>query len=206
MDLITENAHLRLIDARRMTRRFLDRPVDAAAVEAVLAAATRAPSPHNRQPWRFALLSGATRARLAAAMGAQLRADLTHDGIPTAQIDADVARSHARISGAPTVILVCMSLRDMDVYPDERRNTHERWMAGQSVAAAIQNMLLAAEALNLGACWMCAPLFCGELVRQTLDLPADWEPQALVPLGYSDGPRRDRPRIALESVTVRIDD
>jgi len=48
---------------------------------------------------------------------------------------------------------------------------------------AVQNLLLAAHAEGLGACWMCAPLFDAEAVRQALDLPADWQPQALITLG-----------------------
>jgi F420 biosynthesis protein FbiB-like protein len=93
----------------------------------------------------------------------------------------------------------------MDRYPDAERGAAERWMAGQAVAAAAQNMLLTAEALGLGACWMCAPLFCPDLVRATLALPSDWEPQALISVGYADGPRRERPRHAIDEVSIRID-
>ncbi len=57
-------------------------------------------------------------------------------------------------------------------------------MAVQSVALAAQNMLLMAHAEGLGACWMCAPLFCPDVVRAALALPADWEAQALLTLGY----------------------
>jgi len=49
---------------------------------------------------------------------------------------------------------------------------------------AVQNFLLAAHTAGLGACWMCAPLFCGSTVRKTLGLPTDWEPQALISLGW----------------------
>jgi nitroreductase len=75
-------------------------------------------------------------------------------------------------------------MSDMDKYPDARRGDAERIMAIQSVAAAIQNSLLAAQALGLGAGWMCAPLFAPDEARAALDLPADWEPQALITLGY----------------------
>jgi F420 biosynthesis protein FbiB-like protein len=76
----------------------------------------------------------------------------------------------------------------MDYYPDARRQAAERLMAVQSVAMAVQNLLLAAHAEGLGACWMCAPLFCPDAVRSALSLPEDWEPQALVTLGYPGGP------------------
>jgi nitroreductase len=78
-------------------------------------------------------------------------------------------------------------------------------MAVQSTAMAIENMLLAAHALGLGASIMCAPLFCPEIVRATLPLPAAWEPQALVTLGYpaNDGkPYRRRP---LEELAVLVE-
>ena len=74
--------------------------------------------------------------------------------------------------------------RDMDTYADTRRTHAEYLMATQSVAMATQNLLLSAHALGLGACWMCAPLFVPETVRETLHLDADWEPQALITLGY----------------------
>jgi len=72
----------------------------------------------------------------------------------------------------------------MDTYPDARRQQNEWIMAVQSTAMAGQNLLLAAHALGLGACWMCAPLFCPAVVRETLSLPPDWQPQAILTVGY----------------------
>ncbi|MGH7249110.1 MAG: nitroreductase family protein, partial [Pseudomonadota bacterium] len=54
----------------------------------------------------------------------------------------------------------------------------------QSTAMAGQNLLLAAAAEGLGACWMCAPLFCQPDVKRALSLPDCWEVQGLVTLGY----------------------
>ena len=73
----------------------------------------------------------------------------------------------------------------MDRYPDSARADAERLMAIQSTAMAVQNLLLAATAEGLGACWMCAPLFCPDTVRAALALPDGWEPQALVTLGHA---------------------
>ncbi|GAB4546477.1 MAG: hypothetical protein OHK0023_06200 [Anaerolineae bacterium] len=117
-------------------------------------------------------------------MGSKLRADLMADGIPVEALEADVARSYARVTGAPAAIMVCLSMADMDRYPDARRAHAERMMAVQSVAMAVQNLLLAAHSEGLGACWMCAPLFCPDVVGAALNLPADWEAQALITLGY----------------------
>ncbi len=90
----------------------------------------------------------------------------------------------ARIANAPAVIVSCLSMADMDSYPDARRAQSEYLMAVQSTALACQNLLLAAHAAGLGACWLCAPLFVPETVRAVLDLPVDWEPQALITLGW----------------------
>ncbi len=194
------------ISKRRMIRAYTDQPVSREMVVALLEAAIRAPSPHNRQPWRFAVLSGPARARLAQAMGAQLRADLLRDGVEPAKAEQDVARSYQRITSASHCILACLTLRDMDRYPDAQRNQAEHWMAGQAVAAAIQNLLLRATELGLGACWMCAPLFCPQVVRDTLKLPADWEPQALITLGYPADAGKARGRMSVEAVTIWIDE
>jgi F420 biosynthesis protein FbiB-like protein len=175
----------RLIMSRRSVRRYTARPVPAEVIERLLTAAIWAPSAHNRQPWRFVVMTqDDTKARLAAAMSSQLRADRLADGDPPEAVDADAARSQARVSAAPVVILASLTLAEMDAYPDDRRAQAEYLMAVQSVALAVQNLLLAAQAEGLGACWMCAPLFCPEAVAVALDLPAGWQPQALVTLGY----------------------
>ncbi len=173
-----------VIPERRSIRRYHPEPIPDALVDTLLSAACWAPSAHNRQPWRFAVLRDeGPKARLAEAMGTRLASDRTRDGDDPAAIAGDVARSHARITGAPVVIAVSLTLADMDRYPDPARTAAERMMAVQSTAMAVQNLLLAASAEGLGACWMCAPLFCPETVRAALDLPADWEPQALITLG-----------------------
>lgn len=179
------NTFLPFLRSRRSIRRYRPEPVPQTLVEQILETAIWAPSAHNRQPWRFAVLrEQQPQERLATAMGRRLRADLEADGVPDSVIEKDVQRSYQRITGAPLVIVVCLSMEDMDTYPDERRRRNEWIMATQSTAMAGQNLLLAAHALGLGACWMCAPLFVPELVRETLGLPATWEPQGLVTLGY----------------------
>jgi len=90
----------------------------------------------------------------------------------------------ARLKGAPVVIVPCLAMEGMDVYPDERRATAEWTMGVQSVALACQNLLLAAHGLGLGACWMCAALFVPEIIRRELDLAQEWHPQALITVGY----------------------
>jgi coenzyme F420-0:L-glutamate ligase/coenzyme F420-1:gamma-L-glutamate ligase len=179
---------------RRSIRRYARRPVERTAVERVLAAATWAPSAHNRQPWRFAVIDDdALQARLADAMSAALRADLAADGLPLDQIEAEASRRRERLTRAPVLILLCVTMADMDVYPDAKRSHAEWTMATQSAALAGQNLLLAAQAEGLGACWLCAPLFCPDVVRAVLALPGDWEPQAFISLGWpAEAPHKER--------------
>ena len=187
-----------IIRARRSIRRYDSRPVPPTLVDRLLEAAIWAPSAHNRQPWRFVVIDGnSTKQSLAAAMGNRLRRDLTADGMSPELIERDVARSVTRLTGAPLLILLAMTLADMDAYPDERRARNEALMATQSVAMAGQNLLLAAHALGLGACWVCAPLFCPEVVRETLDLPPDWQPQGLITVGYA-AEQKEKTRHPLE--------
>lgn len=190
---------LDLIRTRRSIRRYTQDAVPADVIEQLLTAATWAPSAHNRQPWRFVVIADErTRHKLAAAMGDQLRRDLAADGRSPEFIERDAGRSFARLTGAPLLILVNLTMADMDIYPDERRARNEAIMAAQSTAMAGQNLLLAAHALGLGACWVCAPLFCPAVVRETLDLPAGWQPQGLITLGYP-AEEKQKTRHSLES-------
>jgi F420 biosynthesis protein FbiB-like protein len=193
---------MNLFTSRRSIRRYQDRPVSSEVVAQLLTAASWAPSAHNRQPWRFVVIQGtAVKERLALAMGARLRADLAADGLPAAQIERDAERSYQRITLAPALILLCLTMADMDHYPDGRRQQNEWLMAVQSAAMAGQNLLLAAHQLGLGACWMCAPLFCPQTVRDALNLPADWQPQGLITLGYPAESKR-KSREPLDSRTI----
>jgi coenzyme F420-0:L-glutamate ligase/coenzyme F420-1:gamma-L-glutamate ligase len=191
-----------IMQSRRSIRRYQDRPVPDAIVRRLLQSAVWAPSAHNRQPWRFAVvIDSERRSRLAMAMGRQFRADLEAEGAAAEEIEQQIARSYQRVSGAPVLILLFLSMAHMDQHQSLVRQRGERILAVQSVALAAQNLLLAAHAEGLGACWMCAPLFCPEVVRAELDLPADWEAQVLLTVGYP-AQQRDSERESFEAKTV----
>lgn len=192
-----------LITSRRSVRRYQPEPLDRAQIERLLNAAAWAPSAHNRQPWRFAVITGeASKEQLASEMGARLRADRTRDGDPTDAIESDVRRSYTRITTAPCVIVVCLTMEDMDAYPDPRRSEAEHLMAVQGVALAIQNLLLSAAAEGLGACWMCAPLFCQDTVAAAAGLPEGWQAQGLITLGYPASRGKPANRRLLDGLVV----
>jgi coenzyme F420-0:L-glutamate ligase / coenzyme F420-1:gamma-L-glutamate ligase len=192
-----------VIHKRRSIRRYQTAQIGPPVIERLLRAAAQAPSAHNRQPWRFVVLDHiASKKTLAGAMGQRLRKDRTADGDDPRAIEADVARSYSRITEAPVVIVVCMDIGDMDDYPDERRQQAEYLMAVQSTAMAAQNLLLAAEQEGLGACVMCAPLFCPEVVAEASKLPQGWQAQMLVTVGHPDNTGKHRPRRPLNDVVV----
>jgi coenzyme F420-0:L-glutamate ligase / coenzyme F420-1:gamma-L-glutamate ligase len=185
----------RMMRERRSIRRYRADAVGRDVLDRLFLSAATAPSAHNRQPWRYLVIEdAAAKQALAYAMGQRLAADRGRDGDARDVIARDVARSHARITGAPVVILVSLTLEEADVYPDAARGQAEFLMAVQSTAMATQNLLLGAHAEGLAACWMCAPLFCPEVVRATLDVPAHWQPQGLITLGFAADQGRDRPR------------
>lgn len=178
------------IQSRRSIRRYKAQPIPNQIIETVLKSGSWAPSAHNRQPWRFAVLQEVdAKQQLARAMGKRLRHDLEADHVPKEIIEKDVNRSYDRLTSAPVVIVISLSMVDMDSYADEKRNRNEYIMAVQSTAMAGQNILLAAHSHNLGACWMCAPLFCPDVVAETLNLPEDWQPQGIITMGYPDQER-----------------
>jgi F420 biosynthesis protein FbiB-like protein len=190
------------IRQRRSIRRFRREAVPRETIQRVLEAAIWAPSAHNRQPWRFAVVESQSQKEfLAREMGKRLRSDLRADSVPEGVIELDAGRSYARITSAPVLIALCLSMDDMDTYPDVKRGRAEYLMAVQSAAMAGQNLLLAAHEAGLGACWMCAPLFCPDVVRDALDLPDDWQPQALLTLGYP-AETREKPRQPVETKVV----
>jgi nitroreductase len=78
-------------------------------------------------------------------------------------------------------------------------------MAVQSIGAAIQNMLLMAYDLGLDGGWMCAPLFCPEVVCAALELDTRLIPQALITIGYAAADPKRRERLPLQSLIVRFD-
>jgi F420 biosynthesis protein FbiB-like protein len=188
--------------SRRSVRRFHQEPLDPEVVERMLRTASSASSAHNRQPWRFAVVSTATaRTRLAETMATAFRRDLEADGTAPEKIQAVVERSRARIESAPVAIVVCMDTTEMDMYPDARRAEAEQTMAVQSTANAATTLLLAAHAEGLGAVWNCGPLFAPDAVISALDLPTTWEPQALVLIGKPAEVPPERTRKSMTAVS-----
>jgi coenzyme F420-0:L-glutamate ligase/coenzyme F420-1:gamma-L-glutamate ligase len=195
-----------LLRGRRSVRKYQARPVPRAYIEQILEAARWAPSPHGRQPWRFVVLTRPElKAYLAEQMGQTWQHNLEMDGQDEAIVNIRLEKSRQRIHEAPAIIIACLYLEDLDHYPDEQRQVDERVMAIQSLGAAIQNMLLMAYDLGLDTGWMCAPLFCPDVVCAALDLDQRLIPHALITVGYAAADPKRRERLPLSSLIVRFD-
>lgn len=197
----TSSALRDLILSRRSVRAFRDDPISPEVVRELLADVLWAPSPHNSEPWRFTVVFGREdKVRLARVMAAKLIEELHADGVSEDVIQRQSARSQERIIGAPVVILCSLVGDGLVSYRDERRTALEWAMAVQSVGAVLQTLFLLAHERGIGSCWMAAPMYCPEIVREALSLPGSYEPQALALLGYPGRPGTTRPRRPLDSI------
>ena len=192
-----------LVRGRRSVRAFDTRPVPRAIVEEAIAAAGWAPSPHGRQPWRFVVVESQERRNaLADAMAETWRTQLQLDGQERAIVEARLEKSRERLQRAHVLIIPCLYLSGLDVYPDQGRQRAEETMAIQSLGAAVQNLLLSLYAAGVDGGWMCAPLFCPDVVRSVLGLDVELDPQALIAVGYAANDPLRRPRLPLDQLIV----
>lgn len=192
-----------ILRGRRSIRSYQERPVPDDLLDAIVGAACHAPSPHHSFPWRIAILTGAeSKSRLSDAMAESWRADLAGDGIPAGDVEQEVARSRRRLTHSPLVLVGSVYFEPLDEYPDAARQQAETLMAAHSLGAALQNVMLAAHAHGLASCWMCAPVFCSDVVRDALGLNDGLIPHAIVTIGYPLQPPRDRPRPDLDQIVA----
>lgn len=174
--------------SRRSIRRFNNQKIHLQQIRHIIETATYAPSAHNRQPWRFAVISDQKiKINLSESMSKDFKADLLKDGLPDSEIEVRLNRSRERILNAPFIIILCLDLNDLDKYADTNgmRNVAEHTMGTQSVAAAGLQLQLAARAEGLDTVWTCGPLFAPSAVQKTLNLSTSWEPQAMFFVGYA---------------------
>lgn len=199
--MISGNELFCYVKRRRSIRKYIEKSVPLELVDHFLENARWAPSAHNAQPWLFFIIQRQEiKETLAREMAACFQTDLLKDGVPETTAKEQARVSIDRFSGAPIIILACIDMGRMDHYPDAFREKVEEIMATQSLAAAIQNLLLSASAMGLGACWFCAPLFCPDVVRRVVAIPETYIPQGLITLGYPDENPSAPPRLSLDEI------
>ncbi|MEM2109682.1 MAG: nitroreductase family protein [Candidatus Odinarchaeota archaeon] len=196
----------RVIFSRRSIRVFKKRAVSLNRVLKVLSYGVWAPSAHNCQPWRFIIVvNQEVKRTLTEKMAALYESDMRKDGLPEKEVEKRLLKSKAMLLTSPVLILVCLDKNALWSYKDTDRVENEFIMGVQSVAAAVQNILLGAHIEGLGACWMCAPLFCRKLIRDSLFLPEEYTPQAFIVMGYPAEQPSPPPRMEITRLITVID-
>ena len=188
---------------RRSVRRFAAEPVAAELIEAAVAEALTAPAPHHTRPVRFVWLADrGRRVALLDRMRAAWRADLTADGRPADAVERRVARGQI-LYDAPEVVIPFLVPEGAHSYPDAARTAAEHTMFTVAVGAAVQALLVALAVRGVGSCWIGSTIFTADLVRDALELPADWEPLGAVAIGYPADPPQPRDPAPAGDLLVR---
>ena len=151
---------LDVIFSRKSVRSYTGNSLSKDDLEMLLKAGMAAPSGRNQQPWAFiAITDPDVLVKLA-------------EGLPYAKM----------LPNAGSAIVVCGYS-----VPPSRPGSKDLWE--QDCAAATQNILLAAEAMNLGAVWTAVHPYPErqEYIRQVLNIPAEIYPFCVIPVGYPTG-------------------
>ncbi|OBJ38438.1 coenzyme F420-0:L-glutamate ligase [Mycolicibacterium mucogenicum] len=191
---------------RRSVRTFSPEPVAPELIEDSVAEALTAPAPHHTRPVRFVWVQDHdTRIRLLDRMKDKWRTDLTSDGRPADSVDRRVGRGQI-LYDAPELVIPFLVPDGAHSYPDAARTEAEHTMFTVAVGAAVQGLLVALAARDVGSCWIGSTIFAGDIVRAELELPADWEPLGAIAIGHfpeSDEPRRPRPPVPTDELLIR---
>lgn len=184
---------IKSIEDRRSIRKFDDRQVPREMLEQIVAAGLCAPSPKNRQPWKFVIAADKAKDDALLAMERGLEREKREPLLPeSAGYIADAENTLNVMRQSSAVIFVVNSLgadlsRALTV--DER--VYEICNA-QSIGAAVQNMSLAAVELGLGSLWVCNTFFAQRELNEWLN--TDGELFAALAVGYPAEFPLPRPR------------
>jgi nitroreductase len=199
------------IKGRTSIRRFKQTTVPDEDIRKILDAGRLAPSANNTQPWSFLVIKDKEILRK---MAGAVR-DMVDRMIPFAEDEKQAQRLAAYkgtyytfFENAPVVIAVFMEGYDAGTekllatmgYSAEDIKRLRPSPGLQSVAAAIEHMLLATHALGYGSCWMTGPLVAQEAFEKLLGYGKEKFIAALLPVGVPDENPSARPRKDLDEL------
>lgn len=181
------------IQKRRSVRVYENREVPEAHLQRIVEAATWAPSGFNKQPWKFVVIRERTLIdRMVEAVRLKLEEIVKWPGASGKEKSVmAMFKGFTVFKEAPVAIavLTCEYVAPMDkVFAKENLTFEEKFrlraLPGlQSVAAAIQNMLLTATAMGYGTCWGTGCLIASGEIEKILQTGDDWKLVAVVPVG-----------------------
>ena len=143
------------INSRRSIRKYQTTLMPHDDIEKVILAGMQAPSPKNRQPWRFVVVEGSAKADMISAMNNGLKREATSPKLPESSIHIAGAKYTISImEQAPATIFIINPLNIMERFPIDWEARFGDISNVQAVGACIQNMLLAATDLGYGSLWI----------------------------------------------------
>jgi nitroreductase len=164
------NPTIEIIKNRRSVRNYLPQQIKEVELKEILDTAVYAPTGRNHQPWHFTVIQNQELIKRMGAKTKELMSQSKEDWISEKGKDL----SFNLFYNAPTVIIV-----------SGRRDAYSPLT---DCSAAIQNILLAAESLNIGSCWvgLVSHFFSVKEDVAKLDIPECYEPYYAVCLGYKN--------------------
>ncbi|HKZ95120.1 MAG TPA: nitroreductase family protein [Candidatus Bathyarchaeia archaeon] len=202
------------ITERRSVRRFRQDGITDADLRTLVFAATRAPSGGNMQPWFFTIVKNQHLKDRLASVILQNVNELNQSDLFFRKATKSIRKYSTFFKNAPIVIAVLVKLYDrtyidsivkfMNV--DAFEAVHLLGFAEvQSVAAAIENLLLVAHAMDYGACWMRVPFCSKNNLERELGVEKPWHLLAFIPIGLPDEKPKAIARKAVEEVMKIIE-
>jgi nitroreductase len=199
------------IERRRSIRSFQPKAVPEAMIMQLLEAARQAPSGSNSQPWRFVVVTDAAEKKELRRLSFN-QAFIEEAGVnfifcadlSSYSKDAHLKRRQEAVDAG---ILPASSLDD---------TTYKRYMealdkadpsqyvapATANTYIAVEHIVLMAEALGLGSCWV-GGISDPKAVREMLGIPHGILVLGLVSVGYASAPAPARPRLAMSEILLR---
>lgn len=168
-----------------------DRKVPRELLQRIVEAGSKAPSGSNLQPWVFIVVDeAAQRLPISQALRDIYEGNDALRGLIDAGSSSDDKTQRLMLKGAkeffsnleraPALIIPCLyKLASPTADPGSLE-------AGSSIYGAVQNMMLAARALGLGTVMTTAHVLIEQALRETLHIPDDAYPVALIPVGYPE--------------------
>lgn len=201
---------MHLMKERRSVRRFSSAPVSPEQLEPLLEAARWAPTAGNRQAFRLVVIrSREVIDRLGKVVREKAARLVTEARPERKQGLAAYAENFVHFVGASVVVVPIYRqgpdlLRGLAGGP-QSASGRGAVDALSSVSAAVMNLLLAAHAAGLGACWMTGPLIAEAAIAEILTVPRGWSVAALIPVGYAAEQPEAPKRRELSTLTRTID-
>ncbi|MBO4997837.1 MAG: nitroreductase family protein [Lachnospira sp.] len=179
---------------RRSIRKFQDRNVPTELINQILDAGRVAPSAKNRQPWRYIVFANEYKNQLLEAMECGLKRE--EEGItdlPKSQYGIlDAKNTSAIMQKAPVIVVVLNTNGRSPFLPVDNDERIVEQCDLLSIGASVENMLLMAEDLGLGALWIANTCFAYKELTSFLNTKEQLT--CAIAIGYADESPKQRPR------------